>query len=55
MTLEYAFLGHNDTLLVIIASDLTLNQKAQPIGVLKEHKKAIGWTIIDLKGTDVVR
>ena len=38
------------TLPMIIASDLTHDQKAQLVGILKVHKKAIGWTIADLKG-----
>ena len=37
---------------MIIASDLTPDQEAQLIGVLKEYKEAIGWTIADLKGID---
>ena len=51
-TLKYSFLRSNDTLPVIIASDLTPNQEDQLVGVLKEHKEAIGWSIADLKGID---
>ena len=51
-TLKYSFLGSNDTLPVIIASNLTLDQENQLVGVLKEHKKAIGWSIANLKGID---
>jgi hypothetical protein len=50
--LKYAFLGSNDTLPVIIASDLQKDQEDNLLEVLKEHKKAIGWTIADLKGID---
>ena len=50
--LKYVFLGLNDTLPAIIASDLTPNQEAQLVGILKEHKEAIGWSIADLKGID---
>ena len=46
----YVYLGANDTLPVIIASDLTVQQEEQLVKVLKEHKKAIGWTIADIKG-----
>jgi hypothetical protein len=48
--LKYAFLGSDDTLPVIIASDLQEDQESELISVLKEHKEAIGWTIADLKG-----
>ena len=30
----------------------TPNQEAQLVGILKEHKEAIGWSIADLKGID---
>jgi hypothetical protein len=50
--LKYAFLGINDTLPVIIASDLQKDQEDNLLEVLKEHKEAIGWTVADLKGID---
>jgi hypothetical protein len=50
--LKYAFLGANDTLPVIIASDLQKDQEDNMLEVLKEHKEAIGWTVADLKGID---
>jgi hypothetical protein len=50
--LKYAFLGANKTLPVIIASDLQQDQEDNLLEVLKEHKEAIGWTVIDLKGID---
>jgi hypothetical protein len=50
--LKYAFLGANDTLPVIIASDLQKDQEDNLLEVLKEHKEAIGWTVADLKGID---
>jgi hypothetical protein len=50
--LKYAFFGTNDTLLVIIASDLQKDQENNPLEVLQEHKEAIGWTLVDLKGID---
>ncbi|XP_035842040.1 uncharacterized protein LOC118488794 [Helianthus annuus] len=48
--LKYVFLGDNDTLPVIIASNLEVAQEEELIRVLKAHKAAIGWTIADLKG-----
>ena len=51
-TLKYSFLGSNDTLPVIIASDLTNDQEDKLVGVLKKHKEAIGWSIANLKGID---
>ena len=40
------FLGDKDTLPVIVAKGLTPRQEK----VLNEHKTAIGWTIMDIKG-----
>ena len=48
--LKYVFLGEEDTLPVIIAKELTPLQEKRLIGVLREHKTAIGWTIADIKG-----
>ncbi|CAM8901260.1 unnamed protein product [Rhodiola kirilowii] len=48
--LKYAFLGDNDTLLVIIKSGLEAGQEQSLIKVLKQHKLAIGWTLADLRG-----
>ena len=48
--LEYAFLGNNSTLPVIIASNLQPKEKEELIQVLKEHKKSIAWKISDIKG-----
>jgi hypothetical protein len=50
--LNYAFLGSSDTLPIIIASDLQKDQEDSLLEVLKEHKEAIGWTVVDLKGID---
>jgi hypothetical protein len=50
--LKYAFLGANETLPIIIASDLPKDQEDNLLEVLKEHKEAIGWTVADLKGID---
>ncbi|XP_021751645.1 uncharacterized protein LOC110717300 [Chenopodium quinoa] len=48
--LKYAFFGENDTLPVIIASNLTPNQEQKLVHVLKEHKIALGWTVANIKG-----
>nr|GFB09987.1 reverse transcriptase domain-containing protein [Tanacetum cinerariifolium] len=50
--LEYAFLEGNDKLLVIIAKDLSVEEKTALITVLKSHKRAIAWKLSDIKGID---
>nr|GEU40446.1 reverse transcriptase domain-containing protein [Tanacetum cinerariifolium] len=50
--LEYAFLEENDKLPVIIAKDLKDDEKQALLKVLKSHKRAIAWKIIDIKGID---
>nr|GFC19809.1 hypothetical protein [Tanacetum cinerariifolium] len=50
--LEYAFLGDNGKWPVIIAKDLSSNEKAALINVLKTRKKAISWKLTDIKGID---
>nr|GFC24508.1 reverse transcriptase domain-containing protein [Tanacetum cinerariifolium] len=50
--LEYAFLGENRKWPVIIAKDLSSNEKTDPINVLKTRKKAIAWKLTDIKGID---
>ncbi|XP_026458532.1 uncharacterized protein LOC113359051 [Papaver somniferum] len=49
-TPKYVFLGNENTLPVIIASDLEPNQESRLVSVLREYKTAIGYTIADLKG-----
>jgi hypothetical protein len=49
-SLKYKFLGPAKSLLVIIASDLINAQEEELLGVLREHREAIGWTIEDIKG-----
>ncbi|PRQ45816.1 hypothetical protein RchiOBHm_Chr3g0495801 [Rosa chinensis] len=49
-TLKYVFLGDKDTLPVIISSKLSELEEGKLLGVLKEHKNALGWTIADIKG-----
>nr|GEX44872.1 hypothetical protein [Tanacetum cinerariifolium] len=48
--LEYAFLEGDDKLPVIIAKDLSVEEKAALIKVLKTHKRAIAWKLSDIKG-----
>ncbi|GJV71024.1 hypothetical protein Tco_1491019 [Tanacetum coccineum] len=48
--LEYAFLEGNDNLPIIIAKDLSFEEKAALIKVLKSHKRAIAWKLSDIKG-----
>ncbi|GJS66504.1 reverse transcriptase domain-containing protein [Tanacetum coccineum] len=48
--LEYAFLEGNNKLPVIIAKDLSVEEKAALIKVLQSHKRAIAWKLSDIKG-----
>ncbi|XP_071902717.1 uncharacterized protein [Coffea arabica] len=48
--LRYEFLGENKTLPVIVSADLDDEQCAKLLRVLRRRKKAIGWTISDIKG-----
>nr|GEY14198.1 hypothetical protein [Tanacetum cinerariifolium] len=50
--LEYAYLEENDKLPVIISKDLKDEEKEALLNVLKSHKRAIAWKIIDIKGID---
>nr|GEW97544.1 reverse transcriptase domain-containing protein [Tanacetum cinerariifolium] len=50
--LEYAFQGENNKWPVIIAKDLSVNEKSALIKVLKSRKKAITWTLTDIMGID---
>ncbi|XP_021975157.1 uncharacterized protein LOC110870277 [Helianthus annuus] len=48
--LEYAFLGENLSMSVIISSRLTEKENGKLVEVLKEHKEAIAWKLSDIKG-----
>ncbi|XP_070021403.1 uncharacterized protein [Nicotiana sylvestris] len=48
--LQYAYLGGSDTLTVIVSSDLSKLQEEKLLRVLREHKRAIGWTMSDIRG-----
>nr|GEX67894.1 reverse transcriptase domain-containing protein [Tanacetum cinerariifolium] len=47
--LEYAFLEGDDKLPIIIAKDLSDEEKTALITVLKSHKRAIAWKLSDIK------
>ncbi|GJY74619.1 reverse transcriptase domain-containing protein [Tanacetum coccineum] len=47
--LEYAFLEGDNKLPVIIAKDLSVEEKAALIKVLKSYKRAITWKLSDIK------
>nr|GEY18015.1 reverse transcriptase domain-containing protein [Tanacetum cinerariifolium] len=50
--LEYAFLEGDDKFPIIIAKDLSDEEKTALIKVLKLHKRAIAWQLSDIKGID---
>nr|GEW13897.1 DNA-directed DNA polymerase [Tanacetum cinerariifolium] len=50
--LEYVFLEGDDKFPVIIAKDLSVEEKTTLITVLKSHKRAIAWKLSDIKGID---
>nr|GFA65478.1 DNA-directed DNA polymerase [Tanacetum cinerariifolium] len=50
--LEYAFLEDSNKLPVIIAKNLTVDEREALLNVLKSHKRAIAWKISDIKGID---
>ncbi|GKC59787.1 putative reverse transcriptase domain-containing protein, partial [Tanacetum coccineum] len=47
--LEYVFLEGDNKLPIIIAKDLSVEEKAAFIKVLKSHKRAIAWKLSDIK------
>jgi hypothetical protein len=49
-TLKYAFLGDSDTFPVVISSSLDDHQEQALLTILRDHKRAIGWTIADIQG-----
>ncbi|RDY01796.1 hypothetical protein CR513_14832, partial [Mucuna pruriens] len=46
--LKYAFFGDHQQFSVIIANNLNREQEEKLLGVLKKHKKAIGWALTEL-------
>ncbi|GJX76384.1 reverse transcriptase domain-containing protein [Tanacetum coccineum] len=53
--LEYAFLEGDDKFPVIIAKDLSVEEKAALIKVLKSHKRAIAWKLSDIKAFETLK
>nr|GFD18302.1 reverse transcriptase domain-containing protein [Tanacetum cinerariifolium] len=47
---HHAFLEGDDKLPVIIAKDLSVEEKTALITILKSHKRAIAWKLSDIKG-----
>nr|GEY12080.1 reverse transcriptase domain-containing protein [Tanacetum cinerariifolium] len=50
--LEYVFMEGDDKLPVIIAKNLSAEEKNALITVLKSYKRAIAWKLSDIKGID---
>ncbi|RDX94448.1 hypothetical protein CR513_23168, partial [Mucuna pruriens] len=46
--LKYAYLGNDQQFPVIIVNNLHLEQEEKLLQVLRQHKKAIGWRLLDL-------
>ncbi|XP_048635041.1 uncharacterized protein LOC125608650 [Brassica napus] len=47
---RYAFLGPNETYPVIVSSELTENELSELLKTLKRFRKAIGYSLDDIKG-----
>nr|GFD40166.1 reverse transcriptase domain-containing protein [Tanacetum cinerariifolium] len=50
--LEYVFLGDNNKWPIIIAKELSVDEKTALVKVLKSQKQAIAWKLTDIKGID---
>ena len=48
--LRYAYLGNASTLPLIISAFLTVTEEDKLLRVLSDHKDALGWSLVDLKG-----
>ena len=48
--LKYVYLGEQETFPVIIASHLNDGQEKNLKTILRKYRKAIGWTMTDIKG-----
>ena len=49
--LKYAFLEAKKAKLLIISTDLTEHKEHKVLEILRKYKKAIAWSVEDLKGT----
>ena len=47
--LKYVYLGQNNTLPVIISSTLDAGQEQSLVDLLGKYKRALGWTMVDIK------
>ena len=48
--LRYAYLWDASTLPVIVSMSLTASEEDKLLRVLRDHKDALGWSLVDLKG-----
>ena len=48
--LRYVYLGNASTFPVIILASLTATEEDKLLRVLRDHKNALGWSLVDLKG-----
>lgn len=48
--LWYAFLGESSTLPIVISASLNDEQEDKLLRVLREHKQALWWSIVDVRG-----
>ena len=48
--LKYAYLGDNIIFLVVISVELTHEQEVRLLEVLRQFKRALGWTLADING-----
>ena len=48
--LKYVYLGIASTLPMIISASLTELEEEKLLRVLRDHKNALGWSLVDLKG-----
>jgi len=49
-SIKYALLGHDESLPVIIASDLNQDQEDKLLNLHRENKVVLGWTLGNIKG-----
>ena len=52
--LKYVYLDEQEIFSVIIASHLTYGQEENLKTIFRKHRKAIGWTMTDIKGLNPV-
>lgn len=48
--LKYAYLGDNETFIVMISTTLSLDQETSLLSTLSKNREAIGWSIAYFKG-----